>query len=504
MTSLVFLKNSKNGTVYAYINEKIFDENKKKYTYRRRCVGHVDPKSGKILPNRVKRQSHSMSVESVGLNMMFERLAADIGLTHSLQIAFSRTWRLILTCAIYCASVNGSLSDMPLWTSKNSTPYGKVVNMGDLEELLSSMESHSINSFMLIWNRKVGDTDAVMLPIKCVDNYLRRPSEMKFGVKLSNDSFASDYEVCFGRNTELPLGYVDHATPPSSLSDIFSGNVRFNWMDMESYTFMIPPHVLTDNNLGELASSKWNYIAEIPNTLQFAKDTVKRYHKSVFSSHMQDSTGMSDRVYTTTEANIEGVTVHQHLYYDAMLEESESSAFMNLIDKCSKELESGNIVVPHNTIYSMYFVPKIDDEGKAFMDLNPDRIMSSMEGAGFKIILSDSVSDPMEASKWSDIRDRVDLFYDNLRNTADNSDLKLYLAPYGAKRDFIQFVALILRAALRQRMVSTGLSRTYDIKEVLNEVSSVSMIRSDNRKNGVLSELNDDQRLMFDVLGITV
>ena len=43
-----------------------------------------------------------------------------------------------------------------------------------------------------------------------------------------------------------------------------------------------------------------------------------------------------------------------------------------------------------------------------------------------------------------------------------------------------------------------------DIKVALNEVSSVSMIRSDNRKNGVLSELNDDQKLMFDVLGITV
>ena len=105
------------------------------------------------------------------------------------------------------------------------------------------MESRSIDSFMLIWNRKVGDTDAVMLPIKSADNYLRRPSEMKFGIRLSNDSFASDYEVCFGKNTRLPLGFVDHATPPSSLQDLFSGNTRFTWLDMDSYTFMIPPYV---------------------------------------------------------------------------------------------------------------------------------------------------------------------------------------------------------------------------------------------------------------------
>ena len=87
--------------------------------------------------------------------------------------------------------------------------------------------------------------------------------EMKFGIRLSNDSFASDYEVCFGKNTRLPLGFVDHATPPSSLQDLFSGNTRFTWLDMDSYTFMIPPYILTDNNLTELASYGWNFMAEL-------------------------------------------------------------------------------------------------------------------------------------------------------------------------------------------------------------------------------------------------
>ena len=503
MVSLVFLTNKNNGTVYAYINQKIYDESKKKYVYKRRCVGHVDPKSGKILPNRAKKDSHKMSVESVGIDLLFSGLASDTGLTHALQIAFSRSWRLILTCAMYCATQDGPLSDLPLWSSKNANQFGSTVHMEDLEELISSMESRSIESFMLIWNRKVGDTDAVMLPIKSVDNYLRRPSEMKFGIRLSNDSFASDYEVCFGKNTRLPLGFVDHATPPSSLQDIFSGNTGFTWLDMDSYTFMIPPYVITDSNLTELASSKWNFMAELPNTLTFTKEAVKKHHQNVFSSHLQDTTGRSDRVYTTIDLDLEGRTVYQHIYYDALLEESESSAFMNLIDKCTKELESGNIIVPHNSIYSQYFVAKTDDDGKAYIDLNPDRIMSSMEGAGFKMILSDSEKDPMEVSRWSDIRNDVALFFDNLRNSTDNSNLKLYLAPNGVKRDFIQFLALILRAALRHRMDETGLSRTYSVKDVLNEMSSVCMIRSDNRKNAVMSELNDDQKLMFDVLGIT-
>ena len=504
MTSLVFLTNKDSGVVYVYLNEKIFDEKQGRHVYRRRCVGHVDPKSGKILPNRTKRKNHSMSVESVGVDMLFSGIASEIGLMHALQIAFSKSWRLILSCAMYCATEKGPLSDLPLWSSKNTTPFGSTILMKDLEELISTMETRSIDSFLKIWYRKVGDTDAVMLPIKCVDNGLRRPSETKFGIKLSNDSFASDYGVCFGKNTGLPLGFVYYATPPDSLSDIFSGHLRFSWLDMESYTFLIPPYVLTDNNLHELASPKWNYIAEIPNSLKFAKDAVKEHHHNVFSSHIQDTTGMSDRVYTTIDMEMDGERIHQHLYYDAVLEETESSAFMNLIDKCAKELESGNIVVPHNPIYHQYFVVKSDDNGNAFIDLNPEEIMRSMEGSGFKIILSDAVTDPMEASRWSDIRNDTALFYDNLRNTADNSNLKLYLAPNGVKRDFIQFVALILRAALMQRMISTGLSRSYSIKEVLNEMSSICLIRSDNRKNAVLSELNDDQRIMFDVLGITV
>ena len=486
-----------------YINEKIYDEAKRKNVYRRKCVGHVDPKSGKILPNRPKRESHSTSVESVGINILFSKLASDIGLMHSLQIAFSRGWRLILTCAIYCAVKNEPLTNITGWSTRNGNPFGNRVKTEDIAALFSSMESNAIDSFLKIWYRKVGDHDALILPVRSMDNYMRRPGEAKYGIKLSNDSFASDYEICFGRNTGLPIAYIYHAVPPSSLGEVFSANSRFLWLDMESYTYMPSPDVVSRDGLDKLIDSDEKYIAEIPNTMDLVKETVRKYHKSVFEDQHQNESGGSGRMYASMDIENKGRTVHQHMYYDAILEEAESSAFMNLIDKCKRELESGNIVVPHNLIYNQYFVAKTDDNGDAFIDLDPNRIMYSMEGAGFKIVLSNTIDDPIEAAKWSDVCADANYFYDNTRNTVDNSDLKLYLAPYGAKRDFIQFVALILREALRERLMRSGLSQTYSMREVLDAMSSVHIVRTDNRKGAVMSELDDDQRLFFDVLDLS-
>ena len=139
MVSLVYLTNKKNGTVYVYINEKVYDEDKRKDVYRRRCVGHVDPKSGKVLPNRAKKSSHSYSVESIGLNLLFGKLSSDIGLTHALKIAFSEHWARILACAMYCVCSKEPLSEMTEWSKNNENPTGKAVTPEEIKELMTSM-----------------------------------------------------------------------------------------------------------------------------------------------------------------------------------------------------------------------------------------------------------------------------------------------------------------------------------------------------------------------------
>ena len=502
MVSLVYLTNKKNGTVYVYINEKVYDEDKRKEVYRRRCVGHVDPKSGKVLPNRAKKLSHSYSVESIGLNLLFGKLSSDIGLTHALKIAFSEHWARILACAMYCVCSKEPLSEMTEWSKNNENPTGKAVTPEEIKELMASISNNAIDSFFKIWNRKLGENDAMMFSMRCIDSYNRSLEESRFGVRLSQESFVSDYEMCYGKSSRLPIAYHYRSTPLTNLQETFDAKSRFPWMDMGSYTFLLSPESFTDETMKELLEARYSYIAEIPNTADMAKDAIRRYRRGIVKNDIDREGSASERFYATIDTEIDGRIVHQHLFYDIAQEEMESAAFMNLIDKCRKELEDGIVVVPHWGIYERYYTTVEREDGTVFFDLNAERIMEATESAGFKMVITDSEDGPVETTRWFDIRSDTSSLYDNLKNNKDNSSLRLYLAPNSTSRDFIQFIALILRSALRRRMSDTKLSDFFTAEDVIAAMSTVHRIRMDNRKGAVTSEMNDDQEMIVNILGL--
>ena len=63
MSSLVYLKNP-NGTTYVYENISYWDKETKTSKQKRKSIGHIDPTSGKIVPNRKKGDSARNRLES--------------------------------------------------------------------------------------------------------------------------------------------------------------------------------------------------------------------------------------------------------------------------------------------------------------------------------------------------------------------------------------------------------------------------------------------------------
>ena len=501
MASIVHLLNKKSGIMYAYTNERVYDETAKRYVNRRRCIGHVDPKTGKIIPNRSKKESRTFTVRSSGLNLLFSKISSDIGLTHALQTAFSKQWKMILTCAIYCTCDKKPLTNIGVWTSENENPAEKQLTQLDLNNMMVSIDSGSIDAFLRIWGRKIGDSQGLIFSFGCIDSYLRRPEESKFGLRLGHDSFVSDYEICFGRNSRMPIGYRYHTVPPANYDDIFTGYTRFPWSETDDFIYLLNPEMFTDNDLDELIGSRENFIAEIPNSHRHSMDAIRDYlGRRAGGDGSIINTGKG--FYFRRGLEIDGRTVQQHLYYDIEQGEAESASFIGLIDKCRRELEGEHIVTSHAPIYETYYLLVQEEDGSVHIDLNSQRIMDATATAGFRTILTDVDIRPYEVFEWIRIRNDTSYLYDNMRNTADNSALKLYLATNSSSRDFIQFIALILMAGLRKRMKETGLSDRFSFYDVINAMSSLMTITVDGRKGPATSELTDDQRYISDTLDL--
>ena len=52
MSSIVYLRNKDSGKVYVYSNSRETDPSTGVMRNVRKCIGHVDPETGEIVPNR--------------------------------------------------------------------------------------------------------------------------------------------------------------------------------------------------------------------------------------------------------------------------------------------------------------------------------------------------------------------------------------------------------------------------------------------------------------------
>ena len=109
MSSIVYLKNKSSGKVYAYLNESVWNSTLKKCVCKRKCLGHVDPITGDIVPNKGNKKDTSAAfVYSFGLSYFLRSVSDKSGLTHVLEKAFPTDWKLIMSCVFYLLDMDSA------------------------------------------------------------------------------------------------------------------------------------------------------------------------------------------------------------------------------------------------------------------------------------------------------------------------------------------------------------------------------------------------------------
>ena len=122
--------------------------------------------------------------------------------------------------------------------------------------------------------------------------------------------------------------------------------------------------------------------------------------------------------------------------------------------------------------------------------------------AGFYVLLTNDIKDPVEALRVYRTKDAVEKCFDDLKNHLDMKRLRIHSSPAMDGRLFVQFVALILISALRKKMRETKLIDSYTVRELLMEMETLSRIRFSGKYGQMHTEITKPQRLIMDALGI--
>jgi transposase len=96
----------------------------------------------------------------------------------------------------------------------------------------------------------------------------------------------------------------------------------------------------------------------------------------------------------------------------------------------------------------------------------------------------------------------VEKSFDDLKNQLDMKRLRMHNSATVDGRFFVQFIALIYMSALRREMRKSGLVKRYTVRELLQEMETLTMIKYSGKYGHILTEVTKQQREILKVLSI--
>ena len=478
MSSIVYLKNKSSGKVYAYLNESVWNSTLKKCECKRKCLGHVDPITGDIVPNKGnKKDSSAAMVNSLGMSHFLKGVSDKCGLTAALETAFPTDWKLILSTAFYLIDTDSStLSRMTYWSKDNDCPYGKEVLLSDLSEMLMRISDNDTISFFRGWRDAHDSEDFYLSHTSSTSSFDMRTGDILFNnLPIVTITPKTSLSMLYTHKGGIPITYSVWDKTPVNTGDLDREVKEKMWLDLTKITHVLDSEFCNDSNIDMLFKNNSRFILRAPSEFYFARDAIERVRDRILSSENLKVIG-GEQLFVMSFLNYwKGKRCYTHIYYSTKNAESEFTYLLGLIDDCYRELETNLRVREHERVYKEYFSVADTDEGRK-VTVNGDAIMSYNDVAGFFVLVSNSIRSPVTAMNIYHQKDMVQREFEDLRNERDRASLKLYSDVGYHGRIFVQFICLILKVQIKKRIKSNALLKEMGVQGIIQEMKALKKV----------------------------
>ena len=473
MSSIVYMKSKNSDKVYVYVNEKTGSG------YSRRCIGHLDKVTGEIVPNKERGGTPTVMTRSYGINTLLRRISDDIGLSESIQIIFKDSWDSIMTLAFYSLCEGSHITGLERWMEFNESPRMWPLSIDQVNSIMKDITQERIESFFRVWKNKMGDHEYVVTSIS-TERSTNKESKNDF-----EKEFSTEIQMCFGRDSGLPVAYSIHPTKYRSVTEMATSLDWMEWLNGSGPSFFFTLEQTGEIDVDSIIGTEHDYLLELP-----PKDNLFARTLDGFST---DRKGYSIEM-DADRREIHGIDVDVYLFYDPMKAEIETSRFLEIMNRCKFELDNQHYVASHSSLYNRYFLFR----GRGDCEFNSEEIMKHNKEAGYRIFMTNRHKDRSQVLRMVE---RVDYFremFEKIKGDEDISAIKLYTASVLKSRFFIQFLATILGERLRRMISDAELNET--VESVLYQMKCMIRVDRSDRKRPLMSDMNEHQREILDKL----
>ncbi len=514
MSFRVYQVNKKTGVTYVYEAVSFWDKEKKQSRNKQVCIGRLDPVTGEFIPSKRLNQDQAAARDPtvtatariVGPSFIMDSITGEFGLKKLLKACFPQTYEQILSMAYYLTARGGALSHCESWSKSHAHPFNNTLTSQRISDILRSINTDGQQKFFAKWGQQLLENDYLCYDITSVSSYGTMNEYVKYGYNRDGEKLAQiNLALLFAQESQLPVYYNRLPGNISDVSTLHHFLETFDYLTLGKLHLIMDRGFYSQKNVNELLAARDKFTIAVPSRLKWVQRIIDERRDTI-----QNPEGYrkldGEILYVHSQLypwGKERRRCYLHLYYNAHAAADAVDGFTEELLSYKQELESGQMVKEHEDAYQTFFtIKETPVRGKKVLFNNQAIQKYRTQYAGFYTILSNDIKDPVEALRVYRNRDLVEKAFDDLKNQLDMKRLRIHNSAAMDGRIFVQFISLIYMSALRKKMQDADLTKKYTVRELLEEMETLTKIRYSGKYGHILTEITKPQRQIIESLNI--
>jgi len=486
---------------YVYEATSYWDRQKKQPRKNRRYLGKKDAVSGKVVSTRKAYQS-----KDYGNTYFLDAISCQIGLKNLLRKYFKDTWEEILALIFYCISEAKPLYLAKLWQESTHCNTNSDLSSQRTSELLKELgeDEEGRLKFLKAWAKIHSDSSFIVFDITSFSSYSKKLELVEWGYNRDREKLPQvNFGLIYGEPSSIPLFYSVYPGSISDVSTLKNMISYLDWLELKSSLFILDKGFFSLYNLNKL-NNDMHFLIPVPYSTTAARELISRHsdidsHKNVFLLNGNILHCVADKIavgeksyYAYIYLNEKRRTEGRDIFFKKIFELEKKVSDISFKDK--KELEDylKDSTCGWKNIFSTY---KYGD--KFGLKRNDEGINSSLEKMGTTILISNKEIGKENALFLYRRKDRVEKFFDSMKNDMDRKRLRIHSRKTFEGRLFLDFLALIIYSQISKTMMDEDIFKNYTVAELMYEFKKIKLIGLGEKKT-VITEVSKKQRELLE------
>ncbi|MDX9803750.1 MAG: transposase [Dehalococcoidales bacterium] len=277
------------------------------------------------------------------------------------------------------------------------------------------------------------ERDYLYYDITSVSSYGQRNGYLKYGCNRDGERLKQiNLAVLFGQNSEVPLCFN---RLPGNVSDVATLHC---FLEISGYLDMPKLHLVLDRgfystkNVDDLLSARNTFIMAVLGRPIWVREAIDGVHQSIQNLDGYRKIGdevlyVHSRLYPWGE---DRKRCYLHIYYNSHAAAADTDGFTSELLDYKEELEQGLFIKGHEEAYTTFFIVKETPARGRRVLFNNEAIENHRNRyAGFYVLLTNDIKDPLQALEVYRTKDAVEKCFDDLKNHLDMKRLRTHSSP---------------------------------------------------------------------------